>query len=83
MAKEMYEKAAEINHRLYLAYYSLGIIALFEKDLDSAMEYFQKSIYEDLEPSAYYQLAKIYILKKVNKKPVYGAYSKVKSIKVK
>ena len=62
-AKEMYEKAAQINHKLYLAHYSLGIIALFDKDYDLAMEYFKNSIYEDLEPNAYYQLAKIYIIK--------------------
>ena len=62
-AKEMYEKAAQINHKLYLAHYSLGIIALFDKDYDLAMECFKNSIYEDLEPNAYYQLAKIYIIK--------------------
>ena len=63
MAKEMYEMAAELNHRLYAAYYCLGIIALCEKDLDSASNYFQNAIYEELEPIAYYQLAKIYLLK--------------------
>ena len=63
MAKEMYEKAASINHYLYLGYYSLGMISLFENDLESAREYFKKSIYGELEPKAYYQLAKIYILK--------------------
>ena len=63
MAKEMYEKAASINHYLYLGHYSLGMICLFENDLESAREHFKKSIYDELEPKAYYQLAKIYILK--------------------
>lgn len=63
MAKEMYEKAAEINHRAYGANYNLGQIALIQGDLDIAKKYFEHSLYGELESKAYYQLAKIYVLK--------------------
>ena len=59
----MYEKAAEINHRLYAANYNLGLISLMQQDLEGAEKYFQDSLYEDLEPFAYYQLAKVFILR--------------------
>ena len=63
MAKEMYEKAAEINHRLHGAHYNLGLIALMQKELDAAEKYFEECMYGELEPMAYYQMAKIYMLK--------------------
>lgn len=63
MAKEMYERAAEINHRMYGANYNLGLIAFIQKDYDTAEKYFENSLYEELEPMAYYQLAKIYVYK--------------------
>lgn len=63
MAKEMYERAAEINHRLYGANYNLGLIAFIQKDYDTAEKYFENSLYDELEPMAYYQLAKIYVYK--------------------
>ncbi len=63
-AKECYEKAAEINHRLYNSKYNLGQIALIEKDLEAAEKYFVECLMsEELEAKAYYQLAKIYMLK--------------------
>jgi len=63
-AKECYEKAAEINHRLYNSKYNLGQIALIEKDLEAAEEYFAECLMsEELEAKAYYQLAKIYMVK--------------------
>lgn len=71
MAKEMYEKAAELNHRLYGAYYNLGQICFIEKDLDSAEKYFEKSLYgDDLEAMSYYQLAKIYVIKGQKEKAI-------------
>lgn len=63
MAKEMYEKAAQINHRAYGANYNLGQIAFIQGDLDVAEKYFEHSLYGELEAKAYYQLAKIYVLK--------------------
>ncbi len=63
MAKEMYERAAEINHRMYGANYNLGLIAFIQRDYDAAEKYFENSLYDELEPMAYYQLAKIYIYK--------------------
>ncbi len=63
-AKECYEKAAEINHRLYNSKYNLGQIALIEKDLEAAEQYFVECLMsEELEAKAYYQLAKIYMVK--------------------
>lgn len=64
MAKEMYEKAANINHFAYGAHYSLGQIALMQGDLEIAEKYFKSSLYEELESRSYYQLAKIYVIKK-------------------
>ena len=34
-----------------------------QQDFDGVEKYFQESLYEELEPWAYYQLAKVYILK--------------------
>ena len=63
MAKEMYEKAAAINHRMYGANYNLGLIAFIQRDYDTAEKYFEKSLYGELEAMSYYQLAKIYVYK--------------------
>ncbi len=63
MAKEMYEKAAAINHKMYGANYSLGLIAFIQRDYETAEKYFKESLYDELEASSYYQLAKIYIYK--------------------
>lgn len=63
MAKEMYEMAADINHKSYGANYSLGQIALLQGDLDIAEKYFEHSLEGELEAKAYFQLAKIYVLK--------------------
>ena len=60
---ELYYNLGEINHRLYGAHYSLGQIALIQKDLETAQICFEKSIYDDLEAMSYYQLAKVYALK--------------------
>ncbi|MBR6033274.1 MAG: tetratricopeptide repeat protein [Clostridia bacterium] len=63
-AKICYEKAAEINHELYYAKYYLGQISLLYRDIESAEEYFTECLYSnELEPSAYFELSKIYMLK--------------------
>ena len=48
---------------MYGANYNLGLIAFIEKDYEKAEKYFEKSLYEELEASSYYQLAKIYAYK--------------------
>ena len=63
MAKEMYEKAAAINHKMYGANYNLGLIAFIQRDYDTAEKYFENSLYGELEAMSYYQLAKIYVQK--------------------
>ena len=61
MAKDMYERAASINHKLWGAKYNLGQLALIEKEYNLAEQYFKESLYDkDLEAMSYYQLARIY-----------------------
>lgn len=62
-AKEYYDKAAEINHELYNGYYCLGKISLLYRDIELAEEYFAKALMGELEADAYYELAKIYMIK--------------------
>ena len=70
-AKECYEKAADINHKLYGAKYSLAQIALMEEDLDEAEKNFAECLMsEELEAKAYYQLAKIYMVKEEKDKAI-------------
>ena len=70
-AKLCYEKAAEINHELYGAKYNLGQISLLYRDIDKAEEYFTECLYnEELEPRAYFELAKIYMLKQEKDKAI-------------
>ena len=71
MAKEMYEKAAELNHKLFGAYYNLGQICFIERDFDMAEKYFEKCLYdEELEAMAYYGLAKVYVIKGMKEKAI-------------
>lgn len=70
MAKEFYEKSAELNHNLYGAHYKLGQIALLYRDLDSAEDSFTKAIYGENESKAYFELAKIYVMKNQKEKAV-------------
>lgn len=63
LAKECFEKAIEIDSNLYNAYYRLGQIALLYRDIESAEKYFMQSLYGETEAKAYYQLAKISIIK--------------------
>lgn len=70
-AKICYEKAANLNHELYAAKYNLGQIALIYRDIDAAEKYFTECIYsEKLEPGAYFELAKIYMLKGEKEKAI-------------
>lgn len=63
-AKICYEKAANINHELYYAKYNLGQISLIYRDIETAEKYFIECLYSDeLEPRAYFELSKIYMLK--------------------
>ena len=62
-AKDYFEKATEINGDLHQAYYKLGQIALLYRDIEGAEIYFGKSLCDENESRASYELAKIYILK--------------------
>lgn len=69
-AKECYDKAAEINHELYNGYYCIGKISLLYRDIELAEEYFAKALMGELEADAYYELAKIYMLKNEKDKAI-------------
>ena len=69
-AKEYYDKAAQINHELHNGYYCLGKISLLYRDLEGAEEYFAKSLMGELEADAYYELAKIYMIKNERDKAI-------------
>lgn len=70
-AKICYEKAANVNHELYAAKYNLGQIALIYRDMEAAEKYFTECLYSDeLEPRAYFELAKIYMLKGEREKAI-------------
>lgn len=70
-AKLCYEKAATINHEAYMASYYLAQIALIYRNLDKAEEYFTMCLYSEiLEPKAYFELAKIYMLKNEREKAI-------------
>ena len=70
-AKKCYEKAANINHNLYIAKYNLGQIALIYRDIEAAEQYFTECIYEEsLEARAYFELSKIFMLKGEKEKAI-------------
>lgn len=70
-AKICYEKAATINHEQYCASYNLAQISLIYRDLEKAEEYFTICLYsQKLEPKAYFELAKIYMLKNEREKAI-------------
>lgn len=63
-AKTCYEKAAIINSIEYNTSYNIAMIELILGELEESEKYFTKCIEDDeLSPLAYYQLAKIYMLK--------------------
>lgn len=70
IATQCFKKVIEIDDSEYKAYYRLGQIALLYRDYDAAEEYFAKSSYKEKEDKAYYELAKIYIMKNMKEKAV-------------
>lgn len=69
-AKEYYDKAAQINHELYNGYFCLGKISLLYRDIELSEEYFAKALMGELEADAYYELAKIYMIKNEKDKAI-------------
>ena len=65
LAKECYEKTVEIDSSMYNAYYRLGQISLLYRDIEQAEKYFLQSIDGEVEAKSYYQLSKIYIMKRL------------------
>ena len=63
IAKSCFQKAIETNKDMYLAYYRLGQIALLYRDFDEAETNFKKALYNEKEAKAYFELAKIHIMK--------------------
>ena len=63
-AKTCYEKAAIINSLEYNTNYNIAMIELILGELEESEKYFTNCIEsEELSPHAYYQLAKIYMIK--------------------
>ena len=72
-AKMYYEKAAEINSLVYNTKYSLAEIAMIYKELEEAEKYFLDVLEEDnseLEADAYFELAKINMIKGEKQKAI-------------
>lgn len=63
IAKSCFQKAIETNKDMYLAYYRLGQIALLYRDFDEAETNFKNALYNEKEAKAYFELAKIHIMK--------------------
>ena len=75
-AKMYYEKAAQLNSLAYNSKYSLAEIAMIYKELDEAEKYFLEVLEEEngeLEADAYYELAKISIIRGEKQKAIYYA----------
>lgn len=71
-AKTYYEKAAELNSLAYNSKYSLAEIAMIYKELEEAEQRFLEVIEEngELEADAYYELAKINMIKGEKEKAI-------------
>ena len=63
LAKRCFERVVSMDSSYSQAQYRLGQIALLYRDIDSAEKYFLGSIYGETEAKAYFELAKIYMLK--------------------
>lgn len=70
IARKCFQKTIELNEEMYLAYYRLGQLALLYRDFDSAEESFSKSICNEKEAKAYFELAKIHIIKNQKEKAI-------------
>ncbi len=70
IAKKCFKKTVELNEDMYLAHYRLGQIALLYREYDVAEESFAKSVYNEKEAKAYYELAKIHIMKDQKEKAI-------------
>lgn len=63
LAKKCFERVVSLDSSYSNAQYRLGQIALLYRDIENAEKYFLESIYGETEVKAYFQLAKIYMLK--------------------
>lgn len=75
-AKIYYERAAQLNSLAYNSKYSLAEIAMIYKELEEAEQYFLEVLEEEngeLEADAYYELAKISIIRGEKQKAIYYA----------
>lgn len=70
IARKCFQKTVEINEDIYLAYYRLGQIALLYRDFEVAEENFTKSLYNEKEAKAYFELAKIHVMKNQKAKAI-------------
>lgn len=70
IARKCFQKTVELNDDMYLAYYRLGQIALLYRDFEVAEENFAKSLYNEKESKAYFELAKIHIMKNQKEKAI-------------
>ena len=68
ISRQCFQKSVEINNANYLAYYRLGQIALLYRDFESAEENFAKSLHNEKEAKAYFELAKIHMMKNEKEK---------------
>lgn len=78
IARKCFQKTVEINEDMYLAYYRLGQIALLYRDFETAEENFAKSLYNEKEAKAYFELAKIHVMKNQKEKAVLDAKNSIK-----
>lgn len=72
-AKEYYEKAAELNSLAYNSKYSLAEIALIYKELEEAEKHFMEVLEAEngeLEADAYFELARINMIKGEKEKAI-------------
>lgn len=78
IARKCFQKTVEINDDIYIAYYRLGQIALLYRDFDAAEENFAKSLYNEKEAKAYYELAKIHMMKNQKEKAILDINNSIK-----